>query len=141
MYKDSSVYQIFHFQNTCICPSIGIVMQNTWKVECSHLYLALILPCIIFQSVLLCKNPPSHVLVHVPCFESVLHGEICTKFRWAFNFPSVLHDDAANFESDLLYSGNWIVYMQLAKYHTFKVFCMPMPILGQMQVLWKGNIR
>ena len=31
MFKILSVYQIFCFQRTCICPSIGIRMQNTLK--------------------------------------------------------------------------------------------------------------
>ena len=34
MYKVHSVYQVFCFQSTCICPSFGIVMQNTLKRTC-----------------------------------------------------------------------------------------------------------
>jgi len=30
---------------------------------------------------MLAKKPRGHILVDVPCFESVLHGEICARFR------------------------------------------------------------
>ena len=45
MFKILSVYQIFCFQRTCTCPSIGIGVQNTLKVEGPHLDCAQILPC------------------------------------------------------------------------------------------------
>jgi len=48
------------------------------------------------------KNPRIHVLVHVPCFQSVLRGEICKNFTWMKNmqfthpiaFQSSLHDNS-----------------------------------------------
>jgi len=46
MFKIVNVYQIFHFQWTCICPNFGIVMQHTWKVSLIYIYLTYIFPCL-----------------------------------------------------------------------------------------------
>ena len=114
MFKILSVYQIFHFQRTCICPRFGIAMQNTLKVVCLQLDCALIFPCLILSK----WNVGEKAYFDVGSLlwkyrVSVLHGEICTKFRcghltfkvlvlWccALDFPcanafqSVLNDDA-----------------------------------------------
>ena len=34
MFKVSSVYQVYQFERTCICPSAGIVMLHTLKGKC-----------------------------------------------------------------------------------------------------------
>ena len=73
-------------------------------------------------------------------FESVLHAKICAKFRWVIKLSKCSACDAAHFESVMVYPGklNFIHAKSLGspvKYDTFKVFCMPMLKLGQMQVL------
>ena len=44
------------------------------------------------------KKRRGHILMYVPCFESVLHGEICGTFTWVqsfkCNFQSALHDNS-----------------------------------------------
>ena len=80
MCKVNSVYQIFHFQRTCICPSFGIAVQHTLKVVCLHLQtVRRFFHAFYFPSEMLIKNPRGHILlVYVLCFESVLYVEICS---------------------------------------------------------------
>ena len=102
MFKFLSVYWIFHFQRTCICPSFSIIVQNTLKVVCLHLDCVLIFPCLILSKWNVDEKATwSNFDVSV-CFESFLQGEIysnftqvkCFKFTHTIAFQSVLHDNS-----------------------------------------------
>ena len=51
---------------------------------------------------MLMKKPRCHILMHVHCFESVLHGEICASFRCVIELSKCWACDAENFESYIL---------------------------------------
>jgi len=60
--------------------------------------------------------------MHVHCFESVLHGEICASFRFVIELSKCWACDAENFESYILYPRKLNFYMQIS----FKGRCIVM---------------
>ena len=68
MFKVLSVNQIFHFQRICICPSFGIVMQNTLKVYVCTWTMRWFFHAEYFPSGMLMKKPRGPILMYVFCF-------------------------------------------------------------------------
>ena len=78
-FKVLSVYQVFHFQRTCICPSFSIGMQNTLKV--SYLTgLRKLFACIKF-------NFPGYSMTLSKCAAS--HAEHLESFITHLNFAQI----------------------------------------------------
>jgi len=87
--KFSAFTRYFTFKVPASAQVLALACKTLWKFHVLMYTMHRFSHAQNCQSKMLNKMLRGHILGHVPCFKSVLHGEICGNFTWVGTFQSV----------------------------------------------------
>ena len=88
--KFTAFTRYFTFKLLASAQFLASSCKTLWKFHVLILTVHWFFHAKYFQSGMLMKKPSGHIFMHVPCFESVMHGEISARFICGYRTFQVL---------------------------------------------------